>query len=91
MRRQHQIGRLRIKAAKLLTRDLGFDVRPEDIKPASGHYRTDMRADVYRWELFSYSKGIPVVAGCWETLTNFVVLAKTKKIILHDGEIDLHD
>lgn len=89
MRRKHHIGRLRIKAAKFLTRDFGFEVLPEHIDPASGYYRTDIRADVYRWELFTRDtrNGMPIVAGCWETLTSFVKLAASNKIIIDDGEI----
>ncbi len=77
---QH-VGRLRIRAAKILNDNFpDWDVRPEDIRPATGRWRTDFRMDVYRWELFSRLKRrnshdgseLPVVCGCYDTLTNFV-------------------
>ena len=75
------VGRLRERAAKILNDNFpDWDVRPEDIRPATGSWRTDWRSDVYRWELFSRLKrknsydgsDLPVVCGCWETLTEFV-------------------
>ena len=78
MRRdKHHIGRLRIRAAKILARQFPeWDVRPEDIVPATGSYRSDWRQDVYRWELFTRTRtGMPVVCGSWETLTTFVASA----------------
>lgn len=72
--RKHHIGRLRIRAAAILSAAFPeWDVRPEDIVPASGSYRTCIYHDVYRWELFTQTKtGLPVVCGSWETLTEFV-------------------
>lgn len=74
--RAHHIGRLRTRAAKILNKNFPeWDVRPEDIKPATGRWRTDWRMDVYRWELFTRHRGnpnMPVVCGCWDTLTKFV-------------------
>lgn len=78
---QHTIGKLRIRAAKILNENFPeWDVRPEDIRPATGRWRSDFRMDVYRWELFSRLKQrssydrseLPIVCGCWETLTEFV-------------------
>lgn len=68
------VGRLRKRAADILSDNFpDWDVRPEDIRPVTGHYRTDWRADVYRWELFARHKmGYPLVLGCWLTLTVFV-------------------
>ena len=55
--RAHHIGRLRIRAAKILNANFPeWDVQPEDIKPATGRWRTDWRMDVYRWELFAHTK-----------------------------------
>lgn len=79
-RRANHIGRLRIRAAAILGENFPeWDVYPEDISPATGRWRTDWRMDVYRWELFTRTKtdpktgrNIPVVVGCWDTLTLFV-------------------
>ena len=39
------VGKLRIRAAKILNANFPeWDVRPEDIKPATGRWRTDWRA-----------------------------------------------
>lgn len=48
-------GRTRTRLAKLLEAafaKVGMAVRvdPEDLHPAKGYWRTDSRADVYRWE-----------------------------------------
>lgn len=74
MKNARHVGRLRIRAAALLNKHFPhWEVRPEDIQPATGRWRTDWRLDVYRWELYSQTKtGQPVVCGCWETLTEFV-------------------
>lgn len=76
-RGRNHIGRLRIRAANILARQFhDWDVRPEDICPATGRGRSDWRQDVYRWELFTRTKtGIPLVYGSWQTLTRFVSLA----------------
>ncbi len=80
-RNKYHVGRLRIRAAAILAKAFPeWDVRPEDIKPVTGRSRTDWRIDVYRWELFtrlkrrnSYDRSeLPVVCGCWLTLTKFV-------------------
>lgn len=85
MRRSaHHIGRVRIAAAKILTAGFGFQVDPEDIKPATGSYRTDWRADVYRWELFARNGSLPVVCASWMTLTEFVKKAKRKGFHVND-------
>lgn len=72
------VGRTRIRAAKILSDALGWEVFPEEIKPATGSWRTDWRLDVYRWELFTYQNRnpkLPFIAGCWDTLTKFVKVA----------------
>lgn len=91
------IGKLRIKTAKILNDNFpDWDVRPEDIQPATGRWRTDWRMDVYRWELFSRLRQrnshdgseLPVVCGCWDTLTVFVKEAsKTGCHVTKDMEI----
>ncbi len=90
-RRAHHIGRLRVRAAAILNENFPrWDVRPEDIKPATGSWRTDWRNDVYRWELFTRTKplpglnSMPVVCGCWETLTQFVKDAAKKGCCVND-------
>ena len=74
--RAHHVGRLRVRAAAILNANF-----PEwDVRLATGYWRTDVRAGVYRWELYSRLKRrnshdgseLPVVHGCWETLTEFV-------------------
>lgn len=87
-RRAHHIGRLRIRAAAILSANLGYPVQPEDISPATGSWRTDWRLDVYRWELYTRTaSGLPVVAGCWMTLTQFVPAAARDGCHIDDGEI----
>lgn len=87
--RSHHVGRVRIAAADILSRGLGFVVDPTDIRPATGAYRTDRSIDVYRWELFTRDRrGMPIVGGCWLTLTEFVRLAKRDGWHMDsDGEI----
>lgn len=94
--RAGHVGRLRVRAAALLRASLpDLDVRPEDIVPATGCWRTDARFDVYRWELFTRlvrrgtgGQEIPVVAGCWDTLTRFVrQAAKAGCRLTEDREI----
>lgn len=84
------VGRLRIAAAKILTKSLGFEVHPDDIKPATGSWRTNWQLDVYRWELYTDKPSavpggnpMPLVAGCWESLTDFVRLCRADGGICH--------
>lgn len=90
------VGRLRIRAAKILSENFPeWDVYPEDVIPATGSWRTDIRNDVYRWELFTRLKRrnssdgseLPVVCGCWLSLTAFVKEAAKNGCHLTDGEI----
>lgn len=90
-RDKYHIGRVRIAAAKILSENLGFEVRPEHIQPASGRARTDWRLDLYRWEIFTYDNGVPVVAGCWERLTDFVKVAKSRGCLIRYGEVTYGD
>lgn len=92
--RSRHVGRLRIRAAKILNDNFPtWDVRPEDIQPATGRWRTDWRLDVYRWQLFSRLKQrnsfdhseLPVVAGCWDRLTDFVKEASKTGCHLYEG------
>ena len=71
------VGRLRRQAAEILSKALGFQVDPADVRPATGSWRTNITLDVFRWELLTHNEsGMPVVAGCWETLTDFVKEAR---------------
>jgi len=84
------VGRLRIRAAKILSDHLGWEVFPDEIQPATGCWRTDIRFDVYRWELFTNkdrNKNMPFVAGCWESLTRFVKQAAKNGFHIDDGVI----
>lgn len=93
--RAHHIGRVRIQAAKILSDNFpDWDVRPEDISPATGSWRTDWRNDVYRWELFTRLKKransgdyMPVACGCWDTLTRFVKLASKNGCSVDDDGV----
>lgn len=75
-------GRLRHAAAAVLSEFVGDYVDPTDVKPASGWYRSSPYADVYRWEihLIQPSGGIRRWLGCWQTLTEFVPLARKNGI-----------
>lgn len=83
------VGRLRIRAAKLLSENLGFRVHPEDIVPTTGAYRTNTWFDGYSWEVFSQdANGRPVVFGCWETLTKWLPEASKRGVHINaDREI----
>lgn len=83
-------GRLRIRAAKILSTGFGWEVFPDEIRPATGRWRTDWRMDVYRWELFTRKDGnpnMPYVAGCWESLTDFVKQAATNGFHVSDDRV----
>lgn len=76
--RNRHVGRLRIKAAELLTAAFPqYDIKPEDIVPVTGHW---LKVDVYRWQVFAFRKDkkytngdrIPISLGCWYSLTSFV-------------------
>jgi len=83
----YHIGRIRIAAAKILSKNLGFAVYPEQISPATGRNRSDWRMDVYRWELFTHNGRLPVVVGSWDRLTDFVRRAKLEGCHIDDGEV----
>lgn len=79
------IGRTRQRLAKILSECLELDCRPEDLKPATGRWRTDWRMDTYRWEVFTRTKaGMVFVAGCWESMSDCV---KAGKVEVVNGEI----
>ena len=84
------IGRLRLRAAMILSKGLGFTVLPEHIRPAKGAWRTNASLDVYRWEILTYDdRGMAISGGCWETLTEFVKeAAKHGCHINSQGEIE---
>ena len=69
------IGRLRESVAAYLSRELERKIYPDDLRLPTGSWRTDIRLDVYRFEVYTgntltlpYYGG---VVGCWETLTEF--------------------
>ena len=71
-------GRLRIKLAAILRAALpDIDVWPEDLREASGWYRTSnsIQNDAYRWEAFTRLRALPnvdVVFGSFSTMTDCV-------------------
>ena len=80
----HHIGRVRIELAKLLTKELGFQVEPTDLYPATGSWRTDVRLDVHAWE---WMDGVHPSAGCWDSMTKFLKEAKKLGCHIEDGEL----
>lgn len=72
MRSRNAIGATRIKLAKIVSDCLGVECTPSDLYPAKGSWRTDRRLDVYRWEVVAKKRGVPFVAGCWDTMTDCV-------------------
>lgn len=84
------VGRLRVAAAELLSKGLGWEVYPEEIHPVTGSWRTCKLHDVCRWSLFTCkdrNPNMPYVADCWESLTDFVRLAKKHGFHVDDGFI----
>lgn len=84
------VGRLRVAAAKILSDGLGWEVYPEEIHPVTGSWRTCKHHDVCRWSLFTQqdrNPNMPYVADCWESLTDFVRLAKKHGFHVSDGFI----
>lgn len=69
----------REKLADLLRAE-GFVVDASSLKDARGYWRTDVRADVYRWECYEATRpqdnpntpGIGVTACSWNTMTDCV-------------------
>ena len=72
MRSQNAIGATRIKLAEIVSKCLGVECTPNNLYPAKGAWRTDVRLDVYRWEVVATKGNIPFVAGCWDTMTDCV-------------------
>ncbi len=86
------VGRLRIRAAKILSAGLGWEVFPDEIQPVTGSLRTCIYHDVYRWELFTLMQrnpNMPFVAGCWSSLTDFVRHAAKHGFHINDRVIYL--
>lgn len=71
-RSPNAIGATRIKLAEIVSKCLGVECTPNDLYPARGAWRTDVRLDVYRWEVVATKGNIPFVAGCWDTMTDCV-------------------
>ncbi len=72
LRSPNAIGATRIKLAEIVSKCLGVECTPNDLYPAKGAWRTDVRLDVYRWEIVATKGNIPFVAGCWDTMTDCV-------------------
>ena len=84
-RSQFNIGKTRVKLAKIVSECLGIICNPEDLQPAKGANRTNKSLDIYAWEVFAtHQNGVPFVAGCFETMTQCV---KAGAVYLHKGEI----
>ena len=64
-------SRLTENALRLL-QEAGFEAESE-INVTTGYWRSQ---DVYRWDVAGKIGGIPHSYGCWQTLTEFVRLAK---------------
>lgn len=64
-------GRMKWKLATMLRAE-GFDVRPEDIVDAKGHWRTSPYADVYRWEATAKINGHICSIDSWDTMTDCI-------------------
>ena len=62
---------LRERLSSLLLAE-GIDAKPHQLWPAQGHWRTDVRADVYRWEGQGTKDGHVVLLCCWDTMTKCV-------------------
>lgn len=67
---RHMPGRVRVALAALLSKETGRQVNPEDVVPATGWWRTDCRADCYRWEIATGPSKL--VLGSWDTMTECV-------------------
>lgn len=57
--------KVRERLARMLTAQLGFEVRLEDLYPARGWYRSSPRSDCLRWD------GEHSIAS-WSTMTDCV-------------------
>ncbi|MFI5298204.1 MAG: hypothetical protein ACHREM_08915 [Polyangiales bacterium] len=62
-------GRIHRRLVALLNAEGFGDVR---ILAAQGHYRSDSRADAYRWEGTALRDGVTVELTSWETMTKCV-------------------
>ena len=83
------VGKLRLRVARILAKQFPeLDIRPEDMRPATGRWRSDRRLDVYRWEVFTRSRdGLNVIFGCWDTMTQFAKDAAKAGCHLSDGTL----
>ena len=79
---------LREQIVEILSKE-GWTLYPDDIWPAVGFYRKHM-ADVYRWQFQALPPGSPYKDkrgfGCWQTMTEFVKLAKKYGFYYMDSE-----
>jgi hypothetical protein len=88
-RRSNWVGRTRRQAANLLTDHFGVSVDTGDFLLVYGYWR---KADVYRWEVGVRSKGHEDSGtwyGCWQTMTEFVRLAKKYGISVNEKDTEI--
>ena len=82
------VGRIRIKLAKIISDCLGVDCYPEELQAAGGRQRNNTTInDGYAWEVFSTKDGRAFVAGSFYTMTDCV---KAGFVIMENGEIEAH-
>ncbi len=87
-----QTARIRERVADILQASFPhWDVSADDVVPVDGFWK---QVDVYRFQVFCherrrYSNGdrVPVSAGCWLTMGQFVKEARKAGCHLSDGEI----
>lgn len=74
IRNQSHIGEVRWLLSTMLSILFETRINPSDLIAAQGHWRSDVRADVYRWEswLPVGKNGKKVNVCCWETMTQCV-------------------
>lgn len=68
------VGQTRERLAELLEVEMDYPVDPNDLRPVTGSWRTDVRLDVQRWDasLPGGYMGKSMCAGSWHTMTELV-------------------
>jgi hypothetical protein len=92
------VGRTRARLARAIAQAIGLPVEPENLWPASGHYRTSPHADVLRWTGFVHEGNLTWTVGSWDTMTallrhGFTVADNRGKRMSHDrgyADFELH-
>lgn len=89
------MSRLRRQIIAILEKD-GWTTDASKIHPATGFWRTSPYVDVYRWQAWIKKIDSPYddhcSVGCWETMTDFVQLAKNNGFTIETfhGCSDIH-